>query len=140
MKRTIFAALAAILMVGLVASTALAAPTVKYQTFGSATVTESPAGTFTIVSDGPDPVYAPSPEYGGVYISAKANSGKVIGAVGFSFVSSGDVAGGAPRFSIPINVDGKGNKTAFYAFLDVNGCGGATTVGSAGCTGSGSTR
>ena len=92
MKRTIFAALVAILMVGLVASTALAAPSNKYVTFGSATVTENPAGTFTIVSNGPDPVYAPSPEYGGVYINSKANSGKVIGTVAFSFVSSGDVA------------------------------------------------
>jgi hypothetical protein len=128
MKRTISAAIAAILMVGLIASTALAAPATKYVAFGSATVTESPTGTFTIVSNGFDPVYTTSPEYGGVSISSKATSGKLIGAVTFSFMSSGDVAGGAPRFSIPINVDGKGNKTAFYAFLDVNGCAGATLV------------
>ena len=130
MKRTISAAIAAILMVGLVASTALAAPANKYLTFGSAAVTEGPTGTFTIVSNAPDPEYAPSPEYGGVYINSKANSGKFIGTVTFSFVSRGDVAGGAPRFSIPINVDGKGNKTAFYAFIDAAGCGAAVGPGS----------
>ena len=102
-----------------------AAPNVKYRTFGSATVTEGPAGTFTIVSDGPDPIYDPSPEYGGVYLNSKSNSGKAIGSVSFSFVSSGDVGGGAPRFSIPINTDGVSNSVPFYAFLDVSGCGAA---------------
>lgn len=54
----------------------------------------------------------------------------------FSFVSSGKVAGGAPRFSLPINSDGKTNRVAFYAFLDVNGCAGKTTVSTTdnGCT------
>ena len=87
---------------------AVAAPTVQYRTFGSADVTEGPAGTFTIVSDGPDPVYDPAPEYGGVYLNSRSQSGKAIGSVDFSFVSSGDVAGGAPRLSIPIDMDKNG--------------------------------
>lgn len=126
MKRSLAALTAAALLATLVSSAALAAPNIKFRTFGSATVTEGPAGTFTIVSDGPDPIYAPSPEYGGVYLNSKSYSGKYIGAVMFSFRSSGDVAGGAPRFSIPINIDGVSNAVAFYAFLDVNGCGSPT--------------
>jgi hypothetical protein len=42
--------------------------------------------------------------------------------VRFSFDSSGTVAGGAPRFSIPIDTNGDGNWDGF-AFLDVNNCG-----------------
>ena len=95
-----------------------------FTTFGSATVTESPLGTYTIVSNGPDPVYDPAPEYGGIALTDK-NSGKPIGAVSFSFLSSGDVTGGAPRFSLPISTDGS-STVAFYAFLDAAGCGGAT--------------
>ena len=54
---------------------------------------------------------------------------KLIGTVGFSFTSMGDVAGGAPRFSIPID-DGLGTAD-LYAFLDAANCGrtsGGTTV------------
>lgn len=115
---------AASLATMLIAGTAAAANP-KTKTFGSATVTEGPVGTFTIVSDGPDPVYAPSPEYGGVYLNSKSTSGKAIGSVAFSFTSTGDVAGGAPRFSLPIDTDGNGS-VEFYAFLDAAGCGGVS--------------
>lgn len=127
MKRVFVAMTAAFLMVALAASATMAAPNLKYRTFGSADVTEGPTGTFTIASNGEDPTWG-GPEYGGVYLNSKANSGKYIGAVTFSFTSSGDVAGGAPRFSIPINTDGVSNAVAFYAFLDVNGCGGSMVV------------
>ena len=113
----------AMLLVVMAIAPISAAPNIKYRTFGSATVTEGPAGTFTIVSDGPDPIYDPSPEYGGVYLNSKSNSGKAIGSVSFSFVSSGDSAGGAPRFSLPINTDGVTNTADFYAFIDEAGCG-----------------
>lgn len=132
MKRLLVAGSSALLMVSLVAGSVAAAPNVKYRTFGSAEVTQGPAGTFTIVSDGEDPTWG-GPEYGGVYLASRSNSGKRIGRVQFSFTSSGDVAGGAPRFSIPINT-GKGNKVAFYAFLDVNGCGGNPVVSTASAT------
>ena len=59
-------------------------------------------------------------EYGGVYLPRRGT--KPIAAVHFSFVSTGDVGGGAPRFSIPIDTDH--NRTVEgYAFLDVNNCG-----------------
>lgn len=54
-------------------------------------------------------------------------SSKPIGKVDYSFVSTGAVAGGAPRFSIPIDTDGDGSENGF-AFLDVNGCGGNSLV------------
>lgn len=135
MKRALTAVAAAALMLNLVAGAAMAAPNVKYRTFGSADVEVSPTGLVTIVSNGQDPTWG-GPEYGGVYLNSRANSGKVIGDVQFSFTSSGDVAGGAPRFSIPVNTDGVSNSVAFYAFLDVNGCGGNPLVSttSATCT------
>jgi len=134
MKRLLVAGSSALLMVSLMAGSVAAAPNVKYRTFGSATVTQGPAGTFTIVSDAIDPAVG-GPEYGGVYLNSRSMSGKRIGRVTFSFTSSGDVTGGAPRFSIPINTDGKTNKVAFYAFLDVNGCGSpVVSTASASCT------
>lgn len=132
MKRLLVAGSSALLMVALVAGSVAAAPNVKYRTFGSATVTQTQPGTFTIVSDGDDPTWG-GPEYGGVYLNSRSMSGKRIGRVLFSFTSSGDVAGGAPRFSIPIST-GTSNKVAFYAFLDVNGCGGAAVVSTASAT------
>lgn len=126
MKRFLAASTAALLVVAVGATSVAAAPNVKYRTFGSADVTEGPTGTFTIVADGIDPTYGGA-EYGGVYLNSRSVSGKRIGSVTFSFKSSGDVAGGAPRFSIPINT-GTGRRVAFFAFLDVNGCGGDTFV------------
>jgi hypothetical protein len=41
-------------------------------------------------------------------------------------VSTGDVAGGAPRFSIPIDTGGGRRTVEGYAFLDAAGCGGAS--------------
>jgi hypothetical protein len=54
-------------------------------------------------------------------------SSRLIGDADFSFVSSGTVTGGAPRFSIPIDTNGDGSEDG-YAFLDVNGCNGSTLV------------
>lgn len=119
MKRLLAALTVTLSVMALIASVATAAPNVKYQTFGS--VAESPTGTFTIT-------LATGADSGGVFINAKPNSGKAIGSVLFSFISRGAVAGGAPRFSIPIDTDGKAATVEFYAFLDAAGCGGSTNV------------
>ncbi|HVE26142.1 MAG TPA: hypothetical protein VNC22_12090 [Sporichthya sp.] len=66
-------------------------------------------------------------EYGGVYLKSKSASGKKLSAVDFSFANAGDVGGGAPRFSLPIDTDNNGT-TDGYAFIDVNSCGGAALV------------
>jgi hypothetical protein len=95
----------------------------KFTTFGPATVTEGPTGTYTIVSVvGPCEPYAVScPLWGGVDLTYK-NSGKLIGDVAFSFTSSGQAGGGAPRFSLPISTDGT-STIALYAFLSADRCG-----------------
>ena len=65
--------------------------------------------------------------YGGVYISSKSNSSKTLSSTVFQFRNNaGDVAGGAPRFSLPIDTDGVGKTIEGYAFLDVAGCGGVS--------------
>lgn len=61
-------------------------------------------------------------------------SSRLIGDSEFSFTSSGTVAGGAPRFSIPIDINNDGQYDGF-AFLDVNGCGSPTvSTASSTCT------
>jgi hypothetical protein len=125
MKRiSIMLAIVASLMV---AGTAMAAP---LRTFGTGTVTRNSGDSFTIVND--------AGEYGGVYVkpqSPKSLAGVSLADVDFSFVASGDTAGGAPRFSLPIDGpdlglatdDWNGDTYADYAFIDVNSCG-STTV------------
>jgi hypothetical protein len=99
-------------------SVAASASANKLQTFGTGTVTITGADSATIVN-GPG-------EFGGVYINSKSQNHKPLGEVSFSFVSTGDVTGGAPRFSIPIDTDGVGGTVEGYAFLDVLGCGYST--------------
>jgi hypothetical protein len=103
---------------------------------GEADITESPPGTYTIVSDELVLIpgyeeYGPSPETGSIVFTS-ATSGKLIGDVDYSFDRSGDVVGGAPRFSIPISEGGA--PLAHYAFMDVNSCGGATTISTTSAT------
>jgi hypothetical protein len=88
----------------------------KLKTFGTGEVTTA-GNSATIVID--------SGEFGGVFRSSQ-NRGKLLGDATFAFTSRGDVAGGAPRFSIPIN-DGDFDPNTDYAFIDAAGCG--ATVG-----------
>ncbi len=100
-------------------SVAASASANKLQTFGTGAVTVTSADSATIVNG--------AGEYGGVYVNAKNQNNKPLNAVSFSFVSTGDVAGGAPRFSIPIDTGGGRGSVEGYAFLDAAGCG--ATVG-----------
>ncbi len=63
-------------------------------------------------------------EYGGVYATFSPQTNKLSELV-FKFKSDKDAAGGAPRWSIPIDTNGDRNTTEGYAFLDVFGCGGS---------------
>lgn len=110
----------AMLLVVMAIAPISATANVKYRTFGDASITESPAGTFTIVVG--------AGQYGGVYLNSKSNSGKAIGDVSFSFTAGGSIEGGAPRFSLPINATGTDNSVEYYAFIDRNSCGGAALV------------
>lgn len=110
--------LLAIVAIATLAIPAMAAPS-KLQVFGTGDATVTGTASATLVN-GPG-------EYSGVYLQSKSQSGKPIGNVSFSFDHAGDIAGGAPRFSIPVDTDGNGSVEG-YAFLDVNGCGNTGTV------------
>jgi hypothetical protein len=120
---------AAILAAGACAAgLALAAPAnaaAGLQTFGDGAVTIA-GDDITIVND--------AGEHGGVYLKSRSTSGKKLAAVDFGFTNTGSVAGGAPRFSLPIDTDADGDVDG-YAFLDVNGCDGDADVSTdnAGC-------
>jgi hypothetical protein len=102
-----------------IAVPALAAPPTKLLTFGTGMATVTGPDSATLVND--------PGEYSGVYLNSRSQSGKPLQAVSFSFDHSGDVAGGAPRFSIPIDTDGNGSVDG-YAFIDALNCGNTGTV------------
>jgi hypothetical protein len=120
MKRALIGLMAAALAVIGFGSPASAAA--KLQTFadGGATVTIGADGDSATI------VLTAGTQDGGVYVNAKNQGNKLIGAVSFSFRSTGASAGGAPRFSIPINTGGDSSSVAGYAFIDALGCGGSS--------------
>lgn len=91
----------------------------SYPHLGNGDVIITSSNSATIVLDDVD-------EFGGVFINSKKQSGRLLSDVDFAFTSSGDVAGGAPRFSIPID-DGSFDPTQDFAFIDAANCG--ATVG-----------
>jgi hypothetical protein len=121
MKRVLIGLMvAAVAAVGFGGVGAFAGANGQLQAFGTGTVTITGTDSATIVNA--------SGQFGGVYIQSKSQSGNLLNAVIFSFVSTGDVTGGAPRFSIPINTDGGGGSVAGYAFIDAAGCQGTSNV------------
>src|SRR2546428_8104099 len=99
---------AAVAVIGFGGVGAFAGANGGLQAFGTGTVTitgDSATIDNAANSTGPFPF-----QYGGVYLQSKDQSGRLIGDVGlsFSFTSKGDVTGGSPRFSIPINTGGGG--------------------------------
>jgi hypothetical protein len=101
------------------ASFALAATTLAnapLSTFGDGDVT---------VSGDSATIHLEGVEYGGVYIHARAMGNKAIGNVEASFVSTGDVAGGAPRLNVPVDNDGD-KMWDYWAVLDAANCGGTS--------------
>ena len=61
----------------------------------------------------------------GLYLKGNRFSDRALSDVDFSFDYDGDIAGGAPRLSIPIDENGDG-ETEAYAFIDANSCGGGS--------------
>ncbi len=108
-------------MAGLTASVVTAAPT-KAQALNCF---EGGGATCTVSNDNAATLDVPGGGYAGVYVNGKSYSGKPLAAVDFTFTYWGDVSGGSPRLSIPIN-DGTG--TLSYAFIDAAGCGYVTDV------------
>jgi hypothetical protein len=116
MKRFISLLGIAVLAIVVTASAALAGKA-TLQTFGTGVVTTD-GDSAQIVLDG-------AGEYGGVYLKSKSTSGKLAD-VDFEFTSTGDVTGGAPRFSLPIDDPATSVKGDGYAFIDAANCGGVT--------------
>ena len=81
-------------------------------------------GDVTIEGDAATIVLDEAGEYGGVYLKPRSLSATLSG-LEISFRSTADVAGGAPRFSIPIDDRDPATKDT-YAFLAADRCGGAT--------------
>ncbi len=130
MKRTLTAMIAALLMVGLIASTAFAATPSRLRielgnvvdpvNYGVATATVTGAASVTLVVGITTGNWG---SYAAVYVNAKAPYGKPLSKVDFGFASTGpSIAGGAPRLSIPIDTNGDSGWDIF-AFLDVANCG-----------------
>jgi hypothetical protein len=107
--------LAALASLAIAGTTLAAAP---LQTFGTGDVMVS-GDSVTIVND--------AGEFGGVYSNARSLGNKPLAAVDVSFVSTGFVTGGAPRFNIPIDADGD-RELDFYATLDAANCGGTANT------------
>jgi hypothetical protein len=105
-RRRLASPVIALVALATFAGVASAAP-VTFQKFGDGNVTITATGAKLNNDAG---------EYSGIYVKSKSLNNKPLANVHVSFMSTGDVAGGAPRFSIPLN-------TGSYAFLDVNNCG-----------------
>jgi hypothetical protein len=123
MRRVLLVLALACALLGLTASVVSAAPPKAqalncFQGGGATCVVDSSNNTATLD--------VPAGGYAGVYVNGKSYSGKPLAAVDFSFTYYGDVSGGSPRLSIPID-DGTG--TLSYAFIDAAGCGYTTDTG-----------
>jgi hypothetical protein len=114
MKR-LLTVLVSVLWLLLVALPAHADP--KLLTFGTGQV--SIEGDVVTIVNGPG-------DYAGVYLASRSKSAKPLAAVMFSFRSLGDVTGGAPRFSIPIDDPATEPSLDGYAFIDAANCGGTS--------------
>ena len=118
------------LVVGMVLAIAIAGTSTageRLKKFGTGTVTFQSATSVTLNNG--------SGEYSGVYLVPR-RSAVPVSQVHFSFDHSGSVAGGAPRFSIPIDTNRNG-KPEGYAFIDALNCGhtnvGTVSTDSASC-------
>ena len=109
------------LVVGLVLAIAIAgtssAAASKFRSFGTGTVTLNRTGAHLVNGPG---------EYSGIYLRSRG-SANWVKSVHMSFDYSGSVAGGAPRFSIPLDTN-RDRVVDGYAFLDAQNCGDTGTV------------
>ena len=95
--------------------------------FANAPLLSFGTGAVTITGDSATITLDPATEFGGVYSRAQALSNRAIGNLDVSFVSTGDVAGGAPRLNVPIDDDGD-HMWDYWAVIDAANCGGTSDV------------
>jgi hypothetical protein len=108
-------------MAGLTASVVTAAPA-RAQALNCF---EGGGATCSVSNDNAATLDVPGGGFAGVYVNGKSYSSKPLAAVDFSFDYWGDVGGGSPRLSIPIN---DGTSPTPYAFIDAAGCGYVTDI------------
>jgi hypothetical protein len=84
-------------------------------------------GTGSVVLTGPTSAHIVNQtgQYGAVYHVSRSKK-LLRKLIHLSFISDGDVAGGAPRWSIPVNSDGDPTTTEGFAFIDAAACGATT--------------
>lgn len=113
MRRLVFVIALGLVLVSAAPVTAAS----KLRSFGTGDVTLTRTGATLVNGAG---------EYSGVFLRARA-SAKWVKAVHMSFRYTGSVAGGAPRFSIPLDIN-RDNRQDGYAFVDALNCGDTGTV------------
>jgi hypothetical protein len=109
------------ILIALIAATAFAGTAVaasRLQSFGTGDVTID-GDAATLINE--------AGEFSGVYLKSRSQSGKPLAAVHVSFDYEGSTAGGAPRFSIPLDTGATESVTP-YAFVDALNCGSTGTV------------
>ena len=111
-----FALVVGLVLVMVFATVSTAAP--KFRSFGTGDVTLTRTGATLVNTSG---------EYSGIYLRSRGNASKWVRSVHMSFDYTGDTAGGAPRFSIPIDTN-RDNRIDGYAFLDALNCGDTGSV------------
>lgn len=110
----------AVVVVGIVAAVAV---TASAALAGSSVQTFAENATVTLGKHKSAHIVVDEGGNGGVY--RPAGPSKLLKKVNFSFVSTGDVKGGAPRWSIAVTTDEDQSTVEGYAFLDAAGCGAA---------------
>ena len=118
---TIAAAVVAIVM----ASVSMAAPA-KAQRLNCFS---GGGGTCSVSDNNTATLGVPGGGYAGVFVNGKSYSNKPLSSVDFSFTYWGDVSGGSPRLSIPID---NGTSPTPYAFIDAANCGYVSDTGAPG--------
>lgn len=109
-------ALALVASLAVTASVVAASPSKLRFDGSTGTATVTGPRSATLVND--------AGEYTYVYVNAKSPYGKPLADVDFGFNATGDIAGGSPRLSIPVDSDDVGGGWDLFAFIDVNSCGG----------------
>jgi hypothetical protein len=89
--------------------------TTSLKAFGSGVTIAGSSATINMNSTGLDG--------GGVFPSGNAQQGLLLNRVTYAFSNQGDVGGGSPRFSIPIEDGTFNTNDGPYAFMDPTNCG-----------------
>ncbi len=119
MRKTI-AGLAALLTLAIAGSASAAPNDLRTELYGNGTVEILGAKSARLVAQPGDAAI--------VYVIAKSPGGKLLRQIdlGFTALEDGQVSGGAPRLTIPLDTTGDGGWDVFVS-IDTNACGGGAS-------------